>query len=323
MKDFISEKYAEDFLNENGYLLIGKYSGYKNYVDLQDEEGYKYRLKFFDLRRKIKINYPKKFSPLKFSTYNPFSIKNVELWVGRNISRYVFVEGVWGENNNEKSLYFKCLQCHQTWNTDWASVITNRGCPYCAGKRVGNNSLMDSNPEVSEEWDYEKNPQKISPINVSKNSNLSAYWLCEFGHSWLAKINARNSSDKTRRTDCPTCASIKKSKGEREIEKILRGIGLEYISQKKFKDCLNLLPLPFDFYIPSLNLCIEYHGEQHYESVRFGGVSEKIAKDNLKKTKINDSIKKKYCKKNNISLLTIPYWKYSDMEKIINKIINS
>jgi len=33
---------------------------------------------------------------------------------------------------------------------------------------------------------------------------------------------------------------------------------IKYINQKRFKKCKNKLPLPFDFYLPDLNICIEY-----------------------------------------------------------------
>lgn len=62
------------------------------------------------------------------------------------------------------------------------------------------------------------------------------------------------------------------------------------------------MTLPFDFYLPDYNLCIEFNGIQHYRAVEyFGGVKK------FKAQQKNDKIKKKYCDDNNISLIIIRY----------------
>jgi len=92
------------------------------------------------------------------------------------------------------------------------------------------------------------------------------------------------------------------SKGELNIEKYLIEHRIDFIKQHWFVDCRNILPLPFDFYLPKLNTLIEYDGKQHFESVDlFGG------EKGLKIRKECDSIKNKYCEKNRISLLRISY----------------
>jgi hypothetical protein len=82
----------------------------------------------------------------------------------------------------------------------------------------------------------------------------------------------------------------------------------------KIENCKNKLTLPFDFYLPEFNLCIEYNGIQHYKPVNNFGGSERF----LNQIK-NDNIKKKYCDNNNIKLLII---KYNDniLEVLINNI---
>ena len=65
----------------------------------------------------------------------------------------------------------------------------------------------------------------------------------------------------------------------------------------------------FDFYLPEHNICIEYHGEQHYKPVKFfGGVK------NLELTLKRDKIKGDYCIKNNIKLIVIPFNKPINIE---------
>jgi hypothetical protein len=94
----------------------------------------------------------------------------------------------------------------------------------------------------------------------------------------------------------------RKSTGETIIENILISKNIEYIKEKTFDNCKNIKKLRFDFYIPSINLCIEYNGIQHYEIVnRFGG------KEKLLYQRNNDLIKSSFCKENNINLIVISY----------------
>lgn len=43
---------------------------------------------------------------------------------------------------------------------------------------------------------------------------------------------------------------------------------IEYIKQKTFENCIDKRKLKFDFYLIKLNICIEFDGIQHYESIK-------------------------------------------------------
>lgn len=104
-----------------------------------------------------------------------------------------------------------------------------------------------------------------------------------------------------RTVGCNECSLINKtSKPVKNIKKILSKYNV--ISEYIFDDCKNKKPLPFDLYIPEINICIEYDGRQHYEPIEhWGGV------ESLKCIQHNDKIKTQYCKDNNIFLLRIKY----------------
>lgn len=110
---------------------------------------------------------------------------------------------------------------------------------------------------------------------------------------------------------CPICRD---SRGELEIYNLLKKHNIKFTTQKKFKECKNIRPLPFDFYLNDLSVCVEYDGGQHFEPVDFFGGEEKF-----KLQQINDNIKNTYCKENNIPLLRIPYWDYDNIESILEK----
>lgn len=109
---------------------------------------------------------------------------------------------------------------------------------------------------------------------------------------------------------CPSC---NESKAESKISIALRKFNINFDRQKKFSGCRNIHELPFDFYIPSLRVCIEFDGKQHFEPISFFGGLE-----SFEKLKINDKIKSDYCEDNYIDLIRIKYDQLDNIERILN-----
>lgn len=108
---------------------------------------------------------------------------------------------------------------------------------------------------------------------------------------------------------CPRC---NESLGEKEIAKFLNKHNITFDRQHRFDLCRNKQPLPFDFYIPSMRILIEFDGIQHFQPVSyFGGIP---AYESLK---INDRIKSDYCEENFIDLIRIRYDQFDDIYKIL------
>ena len=110
----------------------------------------------------------------------------------------------------------------------------------------------------------------------------------------------------------PRGTENRSSKGEEFISNFLKMNAIKYIRQHWYSECRNILPLPFDFYLPDLNLLIEYDGRQHFESIDLWGGEEEF-----EKRKINDNIKNSFCEKNGIPLLRI-----SHLEDVDSKLSN-
>lgn len=108
---------------------------------------------------------------------------------------------------------------------------------------------------------------------------------------------------------CPKC---KNSKGEYAIEKYLSLHNITHIQQHTFNDCRGKKrPLPFDFYLPNNNICIEFQGEQHFRPA-FGD-------SHFKNIQFTDNIKEQYCINNSIKLLKINYYEIESIDKILNE----
>lgn len=111
------------------------------------------------------------------------------------------------------------------------------------------------------------------------------------------------------------CSRCNESKGERKIANILSKNNIIFEIQKKFENCKRQNYLPFDFYLPEYNVCIEYDGEQHYKPIDwFGG------EGGFKITQENDKFKTEFCKNSNIKLIRIKF--NQNIEEILTKQFN-
>ena len=108
----------------------------------------------------------------------------------------------------DKKVYWKCKMGHE-----WSASINNRvnhhsNCPYCSNRRIlkGYNDLATTNPELLEEWDYERNLSNgFTPQNVSKSCSKKLFWKCKYGHHYETYVyNKRKGFG-----DCPYCRMLK------------------------------------------------------------------------------------------------------------------
>ena len=116
-------------------------------------------------------------------------------------------------------------------------------------------------------------------------------------------------------TRCPRCSKLnKESKGVLKIKGILNYLNINFIQEYIFNECVNIKPLPFDFYVPLNNnkcILIEYDGLQHFKP----GWKKDVTI--LESQQLRDSIKNQYCLENNIPLLRIPYTDKNSEETLI------
>jgi hypothetical protein len=76
-----------------------------------------------------------------------------------------------------------------------------RGCPYCSGRRASkDNCLKNKYPLLARQWHPVKNGD-LTPGDVTPGTEKKAWWICEKGHEWQAKILDRTAHN----TNCPYC----------------------------------------------------------------------------------------------------------------------
>jgi very-short-patch-repair endonuclease len=177
---------------------------------------------------------------------------------------------------------------HGIFNQKSNGHLNGKGCPFCnGGVKLTKNIFIKKSKQIhGNTYDY----SLVDYINTKTKVKI----ICK-EHGVFTQLPYQHLSN----NGCPIC---KESKGEKEIRNILNINNIIYKTQKRFENCKDKLPLPFDFYLPNYNLCIEYDGKQHFESINFFGGNKSFILQQKR-----DKIKNIYCKENNIKLLRIKY----------------
>lgn len=103
---------------------------------------------------------------------------------------------------SDRKVWWTCIKGH-VYQSTILNRVSGRKCPICAGKKIidGINDLATLNPDLAQEWNYEKN-ENLSPNKISPNSHKKVWWRCKNGHEWEAQIKSRNLG-----SGCPKCTS--------------------------------------------------------------------------------------------------------------------
>ena len=204
--------------------------------------------------------------------------------------------------NAHTKIEVECPNGH-IWKTKFNN-FKRSGCPHCYGNVKYTLSEVQS---IFKKYNY----TLLSEEYIDNKQPLK--YMCPKGHIGTMCLSNFLSGHR-----CGVCTNPKGiSEGEGKIEYFLKEHNIEYKTQYWFKDCRNIKPLPFDFYLPKFELLIEFDGIQHFESGHFGDTEE-----DLKHRRYLDNIKNEYCKNKNIKLLRIPYWDGKRIDKILKQTLN-
>ena len=133
-------------------------------------------------------------------------------------------------SGSNKKFWWICQFGHE-WKTSVAERINHKtGCPFCSGRRtiVGMNDLQTKCPDISKEWNYEKNGD-LKPTEVSYSSNKKVWWKCSKGHEWKTLICDRTGRGKT---GCPYCSNRKIIPGYNDLATISPNLVVEWNFEK-------------------------------------------------------------------------------------------
>lgn len=224
--------------------------------------------------------------------------KNNNVWLNSNeyIDKYT------------RNLKIQCGSCGNVFTTNLNSYRNSSGyCQYCAVKVVSNNSRLT----ISEVINIATKNGICYIVNPNDYQNVYAKNL-KFKCKVCGDIFITNLANyRCGYGVCNKC-SQSVSRGEYQIMSVLDKYMIRYEKEKRFDDCRDKRPLPFDFYLPTFNMCIEYDGEQHYRKMNTFDTD-----DSFRIRKLHDNMKTDYCTEHNLKLIRIPYWDFNNIEAIL------
>lgn len=175
-----------------------------------------------------------------------------------------------------------------------AHFLSGRRCPNCHLKQLAQDKIKTQQDFEKDVYNILGKDFKVVSLYTGYNKPITIkHLICGQTYS---------TTPDSIRNNYTSCAYCNQSHGEHQITILLNRYHVKYEAQKGFKDLKDQSSLTYDFYIPTNNILIEYQGRQHYMPVdHFGG------EDSFKTQQRHDNLKRLYAKKNNYTLLEIPY----------------
>ncbi len=230
---------------------------------------------------------------------------------------YDYSKTIYGKNNIDKVTII--CKIHGEFKQVAAYHLDGNGCQICGNeKKISNGSGFKSNYDNNKKTEVFKNKaeqiygKELFDYSLTEfiTSNKKVFITCNKHHNTFLQTPNQHLNGHS------GCSKCKESRGERTIRIFLENNNIKFVQEKRFKDCKVKKALSFDFYLSDLNTCIEFDGIQHFKPIdHFGGV------ENYINTKKFDRVKNKYCRKNNIKIIRIPYYKLHKINDILNFIL--
>lgn len=225
-------------------------------------------------------------------------------WVIDNTPKpYQYISGY---VNMTTKCVFHCNICNTDFLQFPARLINEHiyGCNCCPSKKLTHEDFLNRlGDECLEEYEILEKYVNIDTPILLKHKPCQ----CTF------KISPYQFIKESKKKYCPICY-YKKSHGEVLITEFLTKNNITYIKEKVFENFPNRR---FDFYLPNLNIAIEFDGAQHYQYVQYFHHNL----EGFKQRQQMDLEKNQYCINNNIQLFRIPYWEEQNISQILTQIL--
>ena len=164
-------------------------------------------------------------------------------------------------SGSKREVWWRCDKGHSYHASVYRRLKVGSGCGICSHNILmkNENDLLTTNPEIAQEWDYDKND--CNPDEVMAGSNIKKYWfICPKGHSYQATPLSRKKG-----SNCPICSmETHTSFPEKAIffyikqyfDKAMENYRSAFLGRKEL-----------DIFIPDLKVAIEYDGVAWHKDV--------------------------------------------------------
>lgn len=186
----------KEYVESRGYYLLTKKYVKNDYkILIRDKEGYYFTPRYSDFRSGK--------NPSKFIKANPYTMRNIRLFLKLNNKPFTLAENQRYEKNS-KHLKWKCGKCGDYWYAGWSNIQTGFGCAVCHGKQCGkSNSFIINYPEIASELCVSLN-DKLDINKLTKWSDQKVWWQCKENHIYDCTVSNRRIGH-----GCPYCGKQK------------------------------------------------------------------------------------------------------------------
>lgn len=227
-----------------------------------------------------------------------------EDFIGKTFGKFTVLSPV--ENSSIKKYRCKC-ECGNIVEVNAYNLrdgySTNCGC-------VRNTKLRNLNK-------LDLIGKKFGRLTVLKEVGTNSYTKlcylcqCDCGNTCIVATQSLTSGH------TQSCGCIN-SHGNEEIAKILTKMNIPFKREYQLSIKSKYISyMRLDFYLPNINVAIEYDGEQHYKSIPFYGGDE-----GLKLQQLIDLDKDNECIRRNIKLIRIAYTEFNNLETILMDLLS-
>ncbi len=186
---------------------------------------------------------------------------------------------------NKSKLTWKCKLGH-VWEASPSAVQTKTWCPTCGGSEK---KTLDEISELARK----RGGRCLSEEYV--NGRTKMRWECAVGHKWEANaVNIQSGRW------CPVCASGISERVCRAYFEELFGVSFKKAKPSWLMNWKGN-KMEFDGFNETLKIAFEYHGKQHYKSIKaFSGRQ-------LDEQQRVDELKRRLCEERGVRLIEVPY----------------
>lgn len=199
----------------------------------------------------------------------------------------------------------ECFACGYRWFPEPGNLLNGSGCPSCAGlKKKTTEQFVEELKEI--------NPD-IIVLGEYRGSKVDIACKCRVcGFEWSARPNNLLCN----RTSCPSCDQ---SKGERRIKTYLDKHGIRYKYEESFPGLIGVGggALTYDFFIPDINILIEFQGGQHRMPVKFPD-DDRDPEELFEIRMEHDKRKRLYADEHGLGLIEIWDYDFKNIEFILD-----
>lgn len=199
-------------------------------------------------------------------------------------STYDYSSVEYGKNNYDL-VSIVCKKHGAFTQRPWAH-LRGQGCPKCSDNQKSNNDkfIEKSIKKHGNTYDY----SSVEYVNKRSKVKIICTKHGIFEQRPYVHIQGHG------------CSICRNSKLEKYLRDRLISLNIKFEQNKRYDDCRNILPLPFDFYLVDHNVLLECDGVQHHRSIDFFGGDNRFECQTR-----NDDIKNKYCEDRNIKLIRL------------------